>query len=367
MEMEEEAKLPPDKEMLVGRVLVFISVLISTIAAEELKGQDDVPTGEVVLWAKCPAAVVIVSRPFKTHRDVFDGVGEMSLLSQAESSLWQLQNGLKCENQLMEIGLMGLRSLHIFLTRFDEGDKALHSLLEDIDGKLEKVAEGIKSIVSAMSAGLPNPVKFLRRIGDFLQEQIEALPTTLEDRGAALTKISVDSSSLDVAKVVPSGSLNEALFGMDNGVVMPLVGFGTWQLTGDECYQSVLAALKAGYRHIDTAQGYQNEKEVGRAMKDSGLQRGEIFLSTKLSNYEDYGEGRVFFALEQQLRQLDTTYVDLYMLHGPNPEQSLNLVAWKQMEVILRQGLARAIGLSNFGIEAVQELMKQGSVKPMFV
>jgi len=118
--------------------------------------------------------------------------------------------------------------------------------------------------------------------------------------------------------------LSHANVKLADGGLMPLVGFGTWQLEGEPCTAAVKHALTRGYRHIDTAQSYQNEAEVGKAIAESEVTRGEIFLATKLSETEDYRKDRVAAVFKEQLRQLRTDYVDLYMLHGPE-DAKLNL------------------------------------------
>src|SRR5690606_31396247 len=110
-----------------------------------------------------------------------------------------------------------------------------------------------------------------------------------------------------------------AVYTLKNGVTIPVIGFGTWQVkNGDETYHSVMEALKAGYRHIDTAEAYGNEESVGRAIKDSGIPREELFITTKLWNsHGTYDETKKAF--EQSLKRLGLTYVDLYLIHWANP------------------------------------------------
>lgn len=144
---------------------------------------------------------------------------------------------------------------------------------------------------------------------------------------------------------------------LNNGVTMPMAGIGTFLLTPDEAEASVLSALRNGYRLIDTANAYVNEKAVGRAMKQSGVPREEIFLETKLwpSFYEQAD------AVEKTLERLDTDYIDLLLIHQP----AGNYVAgYKQMEKAYREGKVRAIGLSNFSAAQVREILDLCEVKP---
>ena len=144
---------------------------------------------------------------------------------------------------------------------------------------------------------------------------------------------------------------------LNNGVKMPMAGIGTFLLTPDEAEASVLSALQCGYRLIDTANAYVNEKAVGRAMKKSGLPREEIFLETKLwpAFYEQPD------AVEKTLQRLDTDYIDLLLIHQP----AGNYVAgYRQMEKAYQEGKVKAIGLSNFNEKQIQEILDICEVKP---
>ena len=144
---------------------------------------------------------------------------------------------------------------------------------------------------------------------------------------------------------------------LNNGVKMPMAGIGTFLLTPDEAEASVLSALQCGYRLIDTANAYVNEKAVGRAMKKSGIPRDEIFLETKLwpAFYEQPD------AVEKTLQRLDTDYIDLLLIHQP----AGNYVAgYRQMEKAYQEGKVKAIGLSNFNEKQIQEILGICEVKP---
>ncbi len=144
---------------------------------------------------------------------------------------------------------------------------------------------------------------------------------------------------------------------LNNGVKMPMEGVGTFLFTPDEAEASVLSALQNGFRLIDTANAYVNEKAVGRAMKRSGVPRGEIFLETKLwpAFYEQPD------AVEKTLERLDTDYIDLLLIHQP----SGNYVAgYRLMEKAYKEGKVRAIGLSNFKKEQIEEILSICEVKP---
>ena len=144
---------------------------------------------------------------------------------------------------------------------------------------------------------------------------------------------------------------------LNNGMVMPMAGIGTFLLSPDEAETSCVSALADGYRLIDTANAYVNERAVGRAMKRSGLKREEIFLETKLwpSFYEQAD------AVEKTLERLDTSYIDLLLIHQP----AGNYVAgYRLMEKAYKEGKVRAIGLSNFNMEQIKEILSICEVKP---
>ena len=143
-------------------------------------------------------------------------------------------------------------------------------------------------------------------------------------------------------------------FKLANSVEIPYIGFGTWQISNDEAYDATINALKIGYRHIDTAWAYQNEEAIGRAIKDSGLKREEIFVTTKLpSHIKTYDETIKYF--NESLSLLGLDYVDLYLIHAPWPWSNIgqdckdgNIEAWRAMIKLYNEGKIRSIGVSNF-------------------
>lgn len=169
----------------------------------------------------------------------------------------------------------------------------------------------------------------------------------------------------------------KSTFTLPNGTKIPCVGFGTWQSAeGNEAYDAVLAALRQGYRHIDTAAAYGNEKSVGKAvasfLKESGtaVSRRDIFITTKLWN-EDHGYENTKRAIQTSLEKLGLDYVDLYLIHWPNPLkfrscwQEANAGSWKAMEEAYNEGKLKAIGVSNFCVRHITELLKTANIKPM--
>lgn len=147
---------------------------------------------------------------------------------------------------------------------------------------------------------------------------------------------------------------------LSNGVEMPMAGIGTFLLTPDEAEASCLSALENGYRLIDTANAYVNERAVGRAMRKSGLDRKEIFLETKLwpSFYEQPD------AVEKTLERLDTDCIDLLLIHQPAGNY---IAGYRQMEAAVRAGKVRAIGLSNFNKEQIREILSICQIRPVLL
>lgn len=160
-------------------------------------------------------------------------------------------------------------------------------------------------------------------------------------------------------------------FTLRNGVKIPCVGFGTWiKNDGEIEFDSVKEALNCGYRHIDTATSYGNEGAVGKAVKESGIPREEIFVTTKLWN-PDQGYDTTLRAFEKSIKLLDMDYVDLYLIHWPRPQghkddyQEINLQTWRAFEKLYKEGRIRAIGVSNFKPHHLQPLMDKAEVLPM--
>ena len=149
---------------------------------------------------------------------------------------------------------------------------------------------------------------------------------------------------------------------LNNGVEMPMLGYGAFLVNdGSECMQAIKCALDVGYRHIDTAAAYKNEDSVGAAIKESGIAREEIFITTKLSNNAQRS-GEVEAAFSQSLQKLGTDYVDLYIIHWPVKEHFVN--SWLELEKIYKSGKAKAIGISNFNEHHIEDIKKVWSVVP---
>jgi 2,5-diketo-D-gluconate reductase A len=140
---------------------------------------------------------------------------------------------------------------------------------------------------------------------------------------------------------------------LGGGALMPMLGFGTWQLGGRRAYEAVRSALEVGYRHIDTATMYRNEREVGQALKDGGVDRGEVFLTTKLP---PGNAGRARATLTESLRALGTDHVDLWLVHWP-PRRPASVPLWREFLALRDEGLTRGVGVSNYDIAQIDELI----------
>ena len=161
-------------------------------------------------------------------------------------------------------------------------------------------------------------------------------------------------------------------FTLSNQLRMPKIGFGTWQITdASQAYDSTTAALRCGYRHIDTARVYGNEESVGRAIRDSGIPRSEIFVTSKLpAEIKDADEAKASF--ETTIETIGLDYLDCYLIHAPWPWHDIgrdcaagNKAVWTVLEEIHRSGRAKAIGVSNFNVADLQAILDGCSISPM--
>ena len=158
---------------------------------------------------------------------------------------------------------------------------------------------------------------------------------------------------------------------LNNGVKIPKLALGTWMVDNDKVGKAVEEAIKLGYRHIDTAQAYQNEKGVGEGIKNSGLDRDKLFITTKLAaEVKDYEGAKK--AIDESLEKLQLDYVDMMIIHSPQPWENFregdyfegNLEAWKALEEAQEAGKIKAIGLSNFQQKDLENILSNGKVKP---
>lgn len=163
-------------------------------------------------------------------------------------------------------------------------------------------------------------------------------------------------------------------FQLNNGVAIPGIAFGTWQISNDRVTDAAKAALSVGYRHIDTAAAYENECGVGKALWETGLRREDVFITTKIpAEIKTYEGAKAMIAAS--LKNLETPYIDLMLIHAPKPWEELfggsektyyaeNLAVWKAMEEAVAAGQLRAIGVSNFEVDDLQNLLDHAEIKP---
>ncbi|MBD3313796.1 aldo/keto reductase [Candidatus Woesearchaeota archaeon] len=147
---------------------------------------------------------------------------------------------------------------------------------------------------------------------------------------------------------------------LKSGNEIPLIGLGTWQMTGQECVETIKKAIDIGYIHIDTAEAYRNQKEIGRALKESGADRSKLFITSKVW-LENLKHDDVIEACEQTLSDLGTDYLDLYLVHWPN--KSIHMEeTFKALNEIYNQGKIKSIGVSNFTIAHLREAMQHAEI-----
>lgn len=158
--------------------------------------------------------------------------------------------------------------------------------------------------------------------------------------------------------------INQKYTNLNDGLKIPTIGFGTWKVSDDEAPAVVEEALAAGYRSIDTAAIYGNESGIGTAIKDSSVDRSEIFLTTKVWNSEQ-GYDSTLRAMDSSLKKLKTDYVDLYLIHWPMPAQDKYVATWKALNRLRTEGIARSIGVCNFNIDHLERLIGETGVVPV--
>lgn len=156
----------------------------------------------------------------------------------------------------------------------------------------------------------------------------------------------------------------QAMIQFSDGNSIPQVGLGVWQATQEQAQSAVSHALKSGYRHIDTASIYQNEEGVGRGIKDAGVARDQLFITTKVWN-DAQGFDSAKTALEASLDRLQLDYIDLLLIHWPTPKKDLYVETWQALIEAQKQGKVRSIGVSNFNPQHIQKLIAETGVAPV--
>lgn len=149
---------------------------------------------------------------------------------------------------------------------------------------------------------------------------------------------------------------------LNNGIKIPQLGLGVYKVPADEVDQNVSTALELGYRHIDTASFYENEVGVGKAIRNSNVNREDIFVTTKVWN-DQHGYQNTLDSFENSMEKLGLEYIDLYLIHWPMPETYLE--TWKALEHLYKQGRVKAIGVSNFLVHHLKKLFKNSEIKPV--
>jgi 2,5-diketo-D-gluconate reductase A len=151
---------------------------------------------------------------------------------------------------------------------------------------------------------------------------------------------------------------------LNNGYTMPQIGLGTASLNDEQIAPLIVTAIEAGYRHIDTAYRYGNQRGVGKGLKDSGIPREQVFVTTKLDG-EFQGNDKAIAGLDECLRQLDMEYVDLLLIHWPLPQRNEYISTWKTFEKLVASGKVRSIGVSNFKPAHLDRLLAEATIRPV--
>ena len=152
---------------------------------------------------------------------------------------------------------------------------------------------------------------------------------------------------------------------LTNNKEIPSIGFGTSLIVGDECVNNIKQAIEVGYTHIDTASAYNNEEFIGKAIKESNISRENLFITSKVWK-DSMGYENTINSFNNSLKKLDLEYIDLFLIHWPsNKNKQLNIETWKALEDLYKQGKAKAIGVSNFLKEHLENLMENANIMPM--
>jgi 2,5-diketo-D-gluconate reductase A len=180
--------------------------------------------------------------------------------------------------------------------------------------------------------------------------------STVSRSASSYAPVSIDDERNLFVAQVPSITLN-------NGVQIPQLGFGVFKIEPSQTRAATLTALEVGYRHIDTAEMYGNEREVGQAVRDSGIDRSEVFVTSKLNN-PFHAHDDAMRAFDETLKTLDLDYLDLFLMHWPLPKIGDFVETWKAMEQMAASGMVRAIGVSNFKPHHLDRVLDEGVVVP---
>jgi methylglyoxal/glyoxal reductase len=160
----------------------------------------------------------------------------------------------------------------------------------------------------------------------------------------------------------PFKKVSRMNFKLSNGVEMPKIGLGTFQINDTDVEHKVLEAIRTGYRHFDTAQMYQNESGIGRALSKTNTPREHLFITSKQKHHMSFEDAKQAFF--ESLEKLQTTYIDLFLIHWPNHDHQINQETWRFFEWLYEHTYVRAIGVSNFTIEHMEQLLKTAKIKP---
>lgn len=159
-------------------------------------------------------------------------------------------------------------------------------------------------------------------------------------------------------------SYNDKMIQLNNGTYIPSIGYGTSLITGEKCTTIIKKSIEIGYRHIDTAAAYENEIEIGKAIKESKIDRKELFITSKVWK-DSMGYENTLKSFHDSLKRLDVGYIDLYLIHWPNNnDEQINIETWQALEKLYKDGKVKAIGVSNFLKHHLEKLLKNCEIMP---
>lgn len=325
----------------------------------------------------------------KIPNDIFSAAEMMKLrLNTYLQGGMNMAIGLGSASPSEYLGMMGLAEGFLYTIRLYESsldvlsplhqseiDEVRQGIKEKLDIVMEFVGSGYSS--DLLMRALPKWVPFLEYSSDSVANVLGKI------HGKTRAQVLSESSNpceTSFGPVIGSSTTNQPnltsqefefspVVKLRNGVEMPLMGLGTWQIEGADCEIAVEEAIKIGYRHFDTAEAYNNEAAVGWGIRhaiDNGLvRREELFIASKVSDEGNAGYDEVRRLIANQMELLQTDYLDLYMLHSPISDSQLQAETWEALEDLLEEKKLRAIGVSNFNLQELKNLMEHSRVKPM--
>lgn len=268
---------------------------------------------------------------------------------------------------IVEAYIYCIRHLRLVFAFPDAADS-----IASADGAVDRLSQAEAALLANAQHSLPWVQPLLLELVQRSDLQLRSFSTKLPF--VTQTDLAQDVQPVSQRRLQSHGSEGMPMIQLQwpkaEGTWMPLVGFGTGihRLPDTEVRELIqFAARDLGYRHFDTGQNYLNEEIVGLGLQDSGVPRHELFVATKLSNRDDYGLQETPRLVREQLQKLRVEYIDLYMFHGDIRDHEREKLAWLALEQLHKEGLIRALGLSNYGIEGIKRILSFASIPPVYL